>query len=445
MSYVGKLRKKLFDVIDAVCVEREKYFSASKKDFTRRGKFKPQDIFKSILLMENKSLSHELLPYFDYKKDSPTPSAFVQARAKIKPEGFEAVFDGFVSETTDHSAKYLHKGYRIFAVDGSDSHVPDNPDDPDSYFPNSNGSHYNLFHINAMYDLLRHTYTDVVIKKKRTTNERAAFIDMVEKHRNDKISIIFTADRGYESYNDMAHVTECGHKFVIRVKDIDSKGIVADFGLPDTFFDKCVTLKLTRRSTNEIKEMKKTDAFIRYIRGDFDYLPKDYDRKVPAQFYELPVRIVRFKVKNTTEVIMTNLSKEEFSASEIKKIYGMRWGIETSFRDLKHTIGLNYYHTKKSDSILQEIYSRMVMYNFCQLVTNSAKIKRPKSRNGRKFAYKINFSQSVQISREFLRNKIRCKDVLELIEKYILPIQGGKDHPRTKSPRREIYFNFRLA
>ena len=52
-------------------------------------------------------------------------------------------------------------------------------------------------------------------------------------------------------------------------------------------------------------------------------------------------------MKNTTEVIMTNLSQEEFSASEIKKIYGMRWGIETSFRDLKYTIGLNYYHSKK--------------------------------------------------------------------------------------------------
>lgn len=164
-----------------------------------------------------------------------------------------------------------------------------------------------------MYDLLRHTYTDVVIQKKRTANERAAFIDMVEKHRNDKISIIFTADRGYESYNDMAHVMECGHKFVIRVKDIDSRGIAADLGLPDTFFDKCITLKLTRRSTNEIKEMKRTDAFIRYVRGRFDYLPKDYSHKVPAQFYELPVRIVRFKVRNTTEVIMTNLSKSLFS------------------------------------------------------------------------------------------------------------------------------------
>ncbi len=445
MSYVGELRKKLFGVIDVVCTQREKYFVSSEKDFTRRGKFMPQDIFKSLLLMESKSLSHELLPYFDYKKETPTPSAFVQARAKIKPEGFEAVFDRFVLETTDNDAKYLCKGYRFFAVDGSDSHVPDNPDDPDSYFPNPNGRQYNLFHINAMYDLIRHTYTDVIIEKKRTANERAAFIDMIETHRKDDIPIIFTADRGYESYNDMAHVTECGHKFVFRVKDIDSQGIAADLGLPDTYFDKCMTLKLTRRATQKIKEMRKTDARIRHIMGDFDYLPKDYDRKAPAQFYELPIRIVRFKVKNTTEVIMTNLPKEEFSASEIKKIYGMRWGIETSFRDLKHTIGLNYYHAKKSDSILQEIYSRMVMYNFCQLVTNSAKIKQPKSRKGRKFAYKINFSQSVQICRDFLKNKIRCKDVLELIEKYILPIRGGKDHPRIKAPRREIYFTYRLA
>lgn len=445
MSYDGKLRNKLFGVIDFVCTQREKYFVSSKKDFTRRGKFMPQDIFKSLLLMESKSLSHELLPYFNFKKETPTPSAFVQARAKIKPEGFEAVFDRFVSETTDNNAKYLYKGYRILAVDGSDSHVPDNPDDPESYFPNPNGRQYNLFHINAMYDLIRHTYTDVIIKKKRTTNERAAFIDMIETHRNDDIPIIFTADRGYESYNDMAHVTECGHKFVIRVKDIDSQGIAADLGLPDTYFDKCMILKLTRRATREIKEMRKTDACIRHIMGDLDYLPKDYDRKAPAQFYELPIRIVRFKVKNTTEVIMTNLSKEEFSVGEIKKIYGMRWGIETSFRDLKHTIGLNYYHAKKSDSILQEIYSRMVMYNFCQLITNSAKIKRPKSGKGRKLAYKINFSQSVQICREFLKNKIKCNDVLMLIEKYILPIRGGKDHPRTKAPRREIYFNYRLA
>ena len=166
MRYAGRLRKTLWDIIDIICSQREDYFVSSKKNFTRRGKFKPQDIFKSLLLMEDRSLSHELLSYFDFKRITPTKSAFVQARAKIKPEAFEALFDRFVSATTDNKKKHLYKGYRLLAVDGSDSHVPTDPDDRASYFSNPNGRHYNLFHINAMYDLLQHTYTDVLIQKK---------------------------------------------------------------------------------------------------------------------------------------------------------------------------------------------------------------------------------------------------------------------------------------
>jgi len=443
MGFAKKMRKLLWRIVDDICSERRKYFVSAGKDFTRKGKVKPQDIFKALLVMEDKALSKELLPYFDHDPDAPTISAFVQARAKIRPEAFEALFDRFASDTTDSKTKHLYKGYRLFAVDGSDSHVPANPADTDSYFANRNGKHYNLYHINAMFDLLRHTYTDVIIQKKRTTNERSAFIDMVEKHRFDDIPIIFTADRGYESYNDMAHIIEAGHKFLIRVQDIDSRGIAAGLELPDTYFDECMTLKLTRRSTQEVKEMREKDNRIRHVVTEFDYLPKDYDRSAPAQFYYLSFRIVRFKVKDTTEVIMTNLPKEDFSAAEIKKLYGMRWGIETSFRDLKYTIGLNYYHAIKADSVLQEIYSRMVMYNFCQLIAGHAKVK--PSEKGRKYAYKINFSDAVLICRDFLKKLVKPGKVIDLIEKYILPIRSGRDELRDKKPRREVYSTYRIA
>jgi hypothetical protein len=180
---------------------------------------------------------------------------------------------------------------------------------------------------------------------------------------------------------------------------------------------------------------------------DFDYLPKDYDRSAPAQFYELRVRIVRFKVKDTTEVIMTNLPKDEFSPAEIKKLYGMRWGIETSFRDLKHTIGLNYYHSKKPDSILQEIYSRMVLYNFCQLIAGNAKVK--PSKRGRKYMYKINFTSAVHICRNHLKGEIDDSteedNVIKLIERYIHSVRKGRDNPRKKGARRDVYFNYRIA
>ena len=443
MRTAGRIKKILKRVIDTICSDRDRYLVSASSNFTRKGKIKPEDIFMSLFLMEDKSLNGELLSYFEYNKDVPTSSAFVQARAKIKPEAFKDFFDGFVSATDDNRCKYLYKGYRLWAVDGSDSRVPENPDDADSYFPNPNGRHYNLYHINAMFDLMRHTYTDIVIQKKRSTNEIAALIEMVDKHKNPDVPIIFTADRGYECFNDMAHIKESGNKFVIRVKDVDSCGICSRLELPDRCFDVCMTLRLTRRYTYEIKEMQKNDCCIKHIIGDFDYLPKEYDRNAPAEFYELPVRIVRFKVGDNYETIMTNLSQEEFPPVEIKKIYGMRWGIETSFRQLKYTIGLNYYHSKKPDSILQEIYTRMVFYNFCQLIANCSKVKH--SEKGRKFAYRINFTQAVNICRAFLKKKVKEEVVVNLIEKYILPIRTKRNYPRIKSPRRDVYFNYRIA
>ncbi len=37
-----------------------------------------------------------------------------------------------------------------------------------------------------------------------------------------------------------------------------------------------------------------------------------------------------------------------------KNLYASRWGIETSFRDLKYSIGLVNFHAKKKEGILQE-------------------------------------------------------------------------------------------
>ena len=47
----------------------------------------------------------------------------------------------------------------------------------------------------------------------------------------------------------------------------------------------------------------------------------------------------------------------------------MRWGIETSFRELKYAIGLTSFHARKPDFIKQETYARLLLYNYCELIT----------------------------------------------------------------------------
>jgi hypothetical protein len=47
---------------------------------------------------------------------------------------------------------------------------------------------------------------------------------------------------------------------------------------------------------------------------------------------------------------------------KIKEIYALRWGIETSFRELKYAIGLSNFHAKKVAYIKQEIFARLTLF-----------------------------------------------------------------------------------
>ncbi len=48
---------------------------------------------------------------------------------------------------------------------------------------------------------------------------------------------IYILDRGYEGYNTMTHIEESGNNYLIRVKDINSGGILSGYDLPDSEFD----------------------------------------------------------------------------------------------------------------------------------------------------------------------------------------------------------------
>lgn len=66
----------------------------------------------------------------------------------------------------------------------------------------------------------------------------------------------------------------------------------------------------------------------------------------------------------------------------------MRWGIETSFRDLKYTIGLSAFHSIKVEHTLRKIFARLTMYNFAERITARVVIHR----GSKKHAYQANFS-----------------------------------------------------
>ena len=99
------------------------------------------------------------------------------------------------------------------------------------------------------------------------------------------------------------------------------------------------------------------------------------------QLYAMSLRVVRFKLSDDSyETIITNLNQSDFLSEELKELYRRRWGIETSFRELKYSIGLINFHSKKAECIVQEIFARMIMYNFCELITSHVVIHRTDTR-----------------------------------------------------------------
>ena len=80
-------------------------------------------------------------------------------------------------------------------MDGSDIHIPTDPDDKDTFYrANNDVKGYNLMHLNALYDIMNRRYIDAVLQVSRCENEHTALISMAKKLSEDSIII---ADRGY--------------------------------------------------------------------------------------------------------------------------------------------------------------------------------------------------------------------------------------------------------
>ncbi len=432
-NYPNKLRNKLLSLIDEVVENKVLYAKDPTRDFTRNRKLDLKTMLKILLSMGGNSLNKELLDYFQYDTDTATASAFIQSRDKILPCALEFIFQEMIKKLSEPK---LFKGYRLFAVDGTKLSIAYNPNDADTFFkgtPNKKG--FNQLHLNAIYDLCNNIYIDSHIQLGKKTNERVALVDMV-KHSTYGKNTIIVADRGYESYNVFAHLHEKGLKYLIRVKDNAKRCIIATLGLPhEDEFDTDVDLIITR------KMKYYGDTMYKYLPSNCNF---DFADLHNNEFYNMSFRVVRFKIPNNSfETIITNLDSSEFTPSDINTIYNMRWGIETSFRALKYSVGLSNFHSKKVEHITQEIFARLIMYNFCEMITLHVIV----SKNSTKHIYKANFTLAIIICKHFIRllSNHHPPDIEALINKYILPIRDGRTFVRKIKTKSSVSFLYRIA
>lgn len=442
-----KLKDLFTSAVEQVSSNISQYSVHPDTDFLRNRKISPQKLISFLVSQGSSSLRVEMLDFWGLNPSMPTSSALNQQRSKLKPEALEAVFRQFHSSAMElSSSAFSDDSYRFLAADGSTCTYFSTPAfSSEDYYCSPGKSIRGVYsmHLNAFFDLATHTYTDALIQAVHRKNEFSAFCDIVDRHDIlEGRKNVYIGDRGYCSYNNMAHVVNKNQYFLFRTKDIHSKGLVGKFRFPaETSFD--IDVKVTLVRSHSKKVQADPDSYIRFVdqAATFDYV--EYGS---FDTYKLSFRVVRFPINESTyECIVTNLPRDEFPAERIKKLYYSRWGIESSFRKLKYTIGLSNFHAYKPEYIKQEIWAKLIAYNITEMMINHTVLEK----HNTKHEYKVNFTIAAHICRVFLRLTTEKDqyDVMSLLQRELIPIRNERQYPRLQTAhfRKPRYFIYRAA
>ena len=125
----------------------------------------------------------------------------------------------------------------------------------------------------------------------------------------------------------------------------------------------------------------------------------------------------------------------------------MRWDLESAFRQLKYAVGMQNFHAKKVEFVKQEIFAKLIMYNFSEIIASQASISKNKKRKY-KHSYKLNYSMAAKICHKFLKFQAHTPppDVIGWIERDLSVCkQEIRNFPRNLRGIGAVSFFYRVA
>lgn len=434
--FAKNLKTSLSNLICEMNQNRKEFVKDPDKDFTRTRKLDFEKLLESILVMGSNTLQKELYELFDYSSTCISKAGFLQQREKLKSNTLEVLFHRF-NQILSKQKKPVD--YHLLACDGCRIPIFTNPADTTTFHRLNRKCQKGCNHLflHALFDLQNKQYVDATVVPFNLSGEARELEKMIARLENPSKTIVI-ADRGYECYNTFAHAVKVGAKFVVRIKDVTTtSGILANKNLPAAHgFDIDLPINLTKSQAIHRSNPQKYKFL--YSTSRFDFFSKE------KPVYPLNLRIVRFLVGDNFECIATNLDRNEFSSEQIKVLYRQRWDIETSFRELKHAIGLLNLHSRKAEHITQEIFARLTLYNFCEAIAAQIILKQ----KHKQYVYQLNHTMAVHFCRRFLKDALfynKENNIEALFQRNILPIRLNRSFPRNVRRRGYVSFLYRLS
>lgn len=426
-NYPSNVKQKLNAIITDMSDHHWLFTQNPGRDFSRQhlGKLSFYDTMRLIIGMGKGSTSDEIMDYFDLDPNLiPSQSAFIQRRSKISLSAFQYLFSEFSSSFPATTNQF--KDHCILAFDGCHVVYTTNDDIIEDYnkprLVDYKG--YNHMHLNGFVDVISKSFLDIMIQPGQHPDERAAMRSMLDHFSPDEPEkYIITADRGYESYDLIFQCELKRLNYVFRVKSpSSSKSLLSSFSseLPDELDEFDISIK--RFFTDKYTKIIKEQSDVYHYMNPYKTIPHFQELLAGHHLHYLQFRVLKIKTaENTFEYIITNLPFS-FNSDDIKEAYHWRWGIEVSFRYLKHANGLLCFHCKKPEFLKQEIYANLILYNFGIFLANeAARENSQKHRKTNKYTYNIDISTALKLARKYFIRKDTGQniDIIKLMTRYV--------------------------
>lgn len=380
----------------------------SSKYFTRNRVWNFDVLFVFLCQFLNTRIQSEIDLYFPkiLKNNSivryATSSSFCQQRSKIL---FTAFSDAIDKLNQFYYANFITKtfhGYRIIAVDGSIYTLPSSPELIEKFGRNlfRSKNKWVKSQVSFAWDVVNNICIDASIEHYKES-ERKLAIDHVKKIGGKNIYLF---DRGYYSRDLLDELVESKAEYCFRVSSNCHKEVIRFIA------------------------SNKTDSIV----------------QIQTKKNLISLRLVKIPLKSgEIEILLTSLINSDFTKSKLKKLYHLRWNVEEAFKDMKHAICAENFNSKKVNSIKQEFFAKILMYNL-SMMTCKAKIDKEvnKDRKEKKHKYKTNKRALLAMFKQrsaslFFQNyfqiKINIESIINLVIKESIPIRNNREYPRGSS------------
>lgn len=237
--------------------------------------------------------------------------------------------------------------------------------------------------------------------------------------------ILLTLDRGYEGHATVGKLYKSGIKFLLRAKSLKSNGMINRLigsQIDDDTFHVWVKYRLSKKPVSD--------------GGPLVIASPTYDFLADDEILEMTLRIMQFRLPSgELETLVTNIPMWELSPYQLYCTYHIRWNIEISYFMLKYQVSVAQQHSIKANYVRQELWGKLIMFNFASFIMNHTAIPETKRKQPRKYEYKVKHSRGIVLCRRLMAGNISLEDFSYLLVQRLQPVRPGRSYPRNVRPQ----------